>query len=191
MCLYEYEITRGSCTIRAPLISSFVLDNTQIKFWWKVDRSWWASSMALTLTGPQFSFWWYLKCLVYATSVHDLAKLQQCVENVVKQLEGGQGFLNVYNNPWVKICVEMGGQHIQHLLLWYIQNKHASQAVVLICSKVQKGHSSKTRPFQAHVCIDFFLCFSLFWSPCVTDLFAFAYGSFPGKHIVAHMWRLI
>jgi hypothetical protein len=44
-----------------------------------------------------FFSWGYLRCLVYATSVHDVAELQQHVENACETITGKAGIDN-YDN---------------------------------------------------------------------------------------------
>jgi hypothetical protein len=71
--------------------------------------------MAIMLIGPQSNglLWGtYLKCLVYATSAHDVG-LQQHMENACETIKReGRDFFT-----FMTVCEEMGGQHIEHLLL--------------------------------------------------------------------------
>jgi hypothetical protein len=93
--------------------------------------------MAVTLTRPQsnrLGEGFYFKCLVYATSVHNVTELQQ----PVKQLEGRQELYNVYDSPWGTMLSSVlrradsisGAQCILNNL------RCTSQTVVPKCSKI-------------------------------------------------------
>jgi hypothetical protein len=69
---------------------------------------------------------------------------------LVKQLEGNQGFFflthaTIHETMWPS-CMEMGRQASKQLLL-YSNLGYGSQALILQCSKIQKGYRSEMQPF--------------------------------------------
>jgi hypothetical protein len=65
--------------------------------------------MAHMLTVPQsnrcFILWGYLNCLLHATSVQDVAELEQHVESTCETVRGKAGiFCNMYDNLCQALC---------------------------------------------------------------------------------------
>jgi hypothetical protein len=69
---------------------------------------------------------------VYAATVHNVAELQQHVEKACETI-GAKDFLTCMTIHKAELCVEVDGQHIEHILHRYIWNilRYAIHTVVL------------------------------------------------------------
>jgi hypothetical protein len=91
-------------------------------FWLTVDRTRRPSQLACmipNLNPLDFWLWGHLKTSVYSAPINDLEVLQQQVQNACQEIQVKPGiFDTVRNSVWRRAasCVEMHGNHIEHML---------------------------------------------------------------------------